>query len=622
MAAAVVALGMKGGRVRRAAEVQPRAPVGSLDTLDAETMRVRGPSGRLYTKTSCLMLPGQCPRSVAIRLVEHWLFDPCVLVVILANCGTMAWASPLDPSGTVKEHVLEVCEDVFLGIFTLEMSIKIVAYGFMGHRHAYLHDAWCQLDFVVVTLAWLPIVFPTLGNYSALRAFRALRPLRALKRVPGMPMLVQWILSVLPKMANVLLLCGFVFLVFGIVGMELFKGSLHQRCAADGFDAGADEEAQAAYDTGVSCRIPSSAVAGAAASSSVGGGADGSGGSGSSGGFECPAGTACARFRSNPSHGVNSFDSVGAAFIAFIQAITFDDWATPMYALMGSFSPYAWVYFLLVLAVGGFFVVNLFLAVIFMEYGHTREHADGLTTRRTDSTARSSSSGGRTAAINPLDGRTSAEGGGRTIGGGVSPRARARASPAGAVAADEEWRSLLAAAEGRSDADDRCRPPANAPFTDDPFTTPTDGRYTPGGRPSPAVSPAVGRPRWRQPLGCCCCCVPWAVRRRCAHWWLVVEPSWLIMERARLEHACTTLAIDPAHRAVRAAPMSPNPRLPYDRQVWLAPCAETPAVGLPGRCRSKRCWNCSRRHSAHSRPSRSPTVSRSARRRSCCSTLC
>ena len=36
--------------------------------------------------------------------------------------------------------------------------------------------------------------------------------------VPGMPVLVQWILDVMPKMAGVLMLCGFVFLVFGIVG--------------------------------------------------------------------------------------------------------------------------------------------------------------------------------------------------------------------------------------------------------------------------------------------------------------------------------------------------------------------------------------------------------------------
>ena len=115
------------------------------------------------------------------------------------------------------------------------MFNKILAYGFFWHKDSYLHDAWCQLDFVVVTLAWLPILFPNMGNYSVIRSVRALRPLRALKRVPGMPILVSSILGCIPKMGTVAALCGFVFLVFGIVGMELFKGALHYRCALPGF---------------------------------------------------------------------------------------------------------------------------------------------------------------------------------------------------------------------------------------------------------------------------------------------------------------------------------------------------------------------------------------------------
>ena len=271
--------------------------------------------------------------------------------------------SPLVRALLPQEAILGVFEWVFLGIFTVEMLAKILAYGFAGHKNAYLRDAWCQLDFVVVTLAWLPILFPDMGNYSVLRAFRALRPLRALKRVPGMPVLVQWILSVLPKMGNVLMLCGFVFLVFGIVGMELFKGSLHYRCALDGFvetpghpssqDAarlrrqlmhlrgrdlksgggagtagGGAMDHQAEFDTGVSC----------GASSAPAGG--------------CPAGSRCMYFDDNPMGGISSFDSVASAFIAFMSCTTFDDWATPMYSLMLAFSPFAWVYFILIVTVG------------------------------------------------------------------------------------------------------------------------------------------------------------------------------------------------------------------------------------------------------------------------------
>ena len=137
----------------------------------------------------------------------------------------MAWSSPLDPPGTTKQDLLAVLEWVYLYIFTFELTMKIIAYGFVCHKHSYLRDAWCQLDFVVVSLAWLPILFPAVfGNMSAIRSVRALRPLRALKRVPGMPVLVGSILQSLPALGNVAGLSAFLFLVFGIIGMNLFKG--------------------------------------------------------------------------------------------------------------------------------------------------------------------------------------------------------------------------------------------------------------------------------------------------------------------------------------------------------------------------------------------------------------
>ena len=164
-----------------------------------------------------------------------FFFDPVILLTIMSNCVTMAWESPLDPSGTSKAAFIDVCEWIYLYIFTAELVAKIVARGFLLHDHSYLRDAWCQLDFVVVSLAWIPIIFPSFGNYSVIRSVRALRPLRALKRVPGMPVLISSIMAAFPKLGTVVSLCGFVFLIFGIVGMELFKGSLHYRCALPGY---------------------------------------------------------------------------------------------------------------------------------------------------------------------------------------------------------------------------------------------------------------------------------------------------------------------------------------------------------------------------------------------------
>ena len=254
-----------------------------------------GASGRVYGGAACCWLrPQHEPRKNIIEFVEWKPFDICVLLTIGANCLTMAWQSPLDPPHTAKSAFIDVCEVFFLGVFTTEMLCKMLAYGLLTHRNAYLKDAWCQLDFLVVSLAWLPILWPSMGNYSFLRAFRALRPLRALKRLPGMPMLVQWILDVMPKMGNVLMLCGFVFLVFGIVGMELFKGSLHYRCELPGVKEGTSVLADATLD--IPCKPAAS------------GGKDG----------QCPPGSTCAYVEEGP-HTLISFDSVALALIILMQ---------------------------------------------------------------------------------------------------------------------------------------------------------------------------------------------------------------------------------------------------------------------------------------------------------------
>ena len=56
---------------------------------------------------------------------------------------------------------------LFLAIFTAELFVKVAAYGFVWHKGAYLRDPWCQLDFIVVSLAWLPILFPEMVRRPA-----------------------------------------------------------------------------------------------------------------------------------------------------------------------------------------------------------------------------------------------------------------------------------------------------------------------------------------------------------------------------------------------------------------------------------------------------------------------
>ena len=103
-----------------------------LEALDRDppAEAVAGSSGKEYDGVAlCCLQPGDQPRKGAIRFIEHRLFDPVILVTIMCNCATMAWESPLDPSGTWKEGFIDVCEWVYLAIFTVELTLKMIAYG-------------------------------------------------------------------------------------------------------------------------------------------------------------------------------------------------------------------------------------------------------------------------------------------------------------------------------------------------------------------------------------------------------------------------------------------------------------------------------------------------------------
>ena len=49
-------------------------------------------------------------------------------------------------------HLQEQIEYIFLAIFTLEVILKIIAYGLCLHPNAYLRSGWNLLDFIIVVV--------------------------------------------------------------------------------------------------------------------------------------------------------------------------------------------------------------------------------------------------------------------------------------------------------------------------------------------------------------------------------------------------------------------------------------------------------------------------------------
>lgn len=134
----------------------------------------------------------------------------------------------------------------------------MVAMGIYG-KNTYLADSWNRLDFFIVQAGLLEYVMHVENlNLTAIRTIRVLRPLRAINRIPskfietfckkrqslhleltstcniiGMRILVMLLLDTLPMLGNVLLLCFFVFFIFGIIGVQLWEGILRQRCVLE-----------------------------------------------------------------------------------------------------------------------------------------------------------------------------------------------------------------------------------------------------------------------------------------------------------------------------------------------------------------------------------------------------
>ncbi|GLD69843.1 voltage-dependent T-type calcium channel subunit alpha-1I-like protein [Lates japonicus] len=277
--------------------------------------------------------------------------------------------------------------DAFIYIFfALEMVVKMVALGIFGRR-CYLGDTWNRLDFFIVMAGMVEYSLDLQNiNLSAIRTVRVLRPLKAINRVPSMRILVNLLLDTLPMLGNVLLLCFFVFFIFGIIGVQLWAGLLRNRCyleenftlssgmtlPAPYYQPEEDDErpfiCSLASDNGImSCTdVPARREGGRtccldredalhrqALGLSPEPLANGSG-AGEAMGLCINWNqyyTRCHTGNSNPHKGAINFDNIVYAWIVIFQVITLEGWVEIMYYVMDAHSFYNFIYFILLIII-------------------------------------------------------------------------------------------------------------------------------------------------------------------------------------------------------------------------------------------------------------------------------
>ncbi|KAM9785292.1 voltage-dependent T-type calcium channel subunit alpha-1H isoform 1-T2 [Syngnathus typhle] len=348
------------------------------------------------------------PRNWCLRVVCNPWFEHVSMLVILLNCVTLGMYQPCEDLTCLSEwcRILKALDDCIFAFFAVEMIIKMVALGIFGNN-CYLGDKWNQLDFVIVMAGVLEYSLDGHNaTFSAIRTVRVLRPLRAINRVPSMRILVTLLLDTLPMLGNVLLLCFFVFFIFGIVGVQLWAGLLRNRCFLDAdikekynldispyyvTNDGEDNPfiCSAPRDHGMlRCHdIPAKTEANAECQlpPALGQSSDPIGGTPTLGGDN---GKGCVNWNQyynvcrpgeyNPLKGAVNFDNIGYAWIAIFQVITLEGWVDIMYYVMDAHSFYNFIYFILLIIVGSFFMINLCLVVIATQFSETKQRENAL----------------------------------------------------------------------------------------------------------------------------------------------------------------------------------------------------------------------------------------------------
>uniref|UniRef100_A0A914W0S6 Voltage-dependent L-type calcium channel subunit alpha n=1 Tax=Plectus sambesii TaxID=2011161 RepID=A0A914W0S6_9BILA len=280
--------------------------------------------------------------------------------MIFANCVALATQTPFPMADSNQVNAaLEQIEYLFIIVFTFECILKIIALGFLFHPGAYLRNAWNSLDFVIVVIGLVSTVLSRMNiqgfDVKALRAFRVLRPLRLVSGVPSLQVVLNAILRAMVPLLHIALLVMFVIIIYAIIGLELFCGKLHSTCV----DANTGQLAQV---TPTPCGSQGSAYHCEPPPSVASLGIQ----------WVCSSNTTW----HGPNNGITNFDNFGLAMLTVFQCVSLEGWTDVMYWVNDSIGrEWPWIYFVTLVILGSFFVLNLVLGVLSGEFSKEREKA-------------------------------------------------------------------------------------------------------------------------------------------------------------------------------------------------------------------------------------------------------
>ena len=157
------------------------------------------------------------------RIAGSKRFQLTIFGVIVLNAIVLG----LDTYDSVDERwgdTLFLLNEIFLGIFIVEILIRISAYG--SRPQDYFKDRWNVFDFIVVFAVFIPGVRE---NATLLRLVRLLRVVRVISVLPDLRVLISGMGKALKPIGSMAAMTLLLLFVYGMIGVQLFGDEIPER---------------------------------------------------------------------------------------------------------------------------------------------------------------------------------------------------------------------------------------------------------------------------------------------------------------------------------------------------------------------------------------------------------
>ena len=259
-----------------------------------------------------------------LKLVTSKIFSYFTFTLIFVDCNLLIWNLTLPNT------------ELFISIFYLtEMVLKMISFGLFFDRTSYFRNKWNFLDFFIVLnlffnrfLMWFfQIDISYLQNLIVLR----------LLKIPSFQRMSDKLFYTFEALSETFFIFMFFIVISAILSLQLFSGSLKYQCIDSFSGLSRLDIVEVCYSTDFCQTIYN-------------------------------ADLICLKTIANPNHGLTNFDNVFYSFLVIFKIISLDNWTDVLLILQNAFNQFIWIYVLLIIIIGNFFLLNIMLAVLKVKF--------------------------------------------------------------------------------------------------------------------------------------------------------------------------------------------------------------------------------------------------------------